>query len=121
MSKAATSEFNAPAFQALTPGKCHQVAFTTGAAAQSLAFEERPPASQDDLSLPQTTLLQLWATQDCWIVLGDNPTAVAGGAAKTDSWMLRGGFYCFIGVVPGQKLSVIGATSNGTLDIVEGA
>lgn len=118
MSTGAESEFNAPNFQAVKPGKSCYVNFTN-TSAQSPAFEERPEADNADLTIDNTTLIRLFSTQDCWINLGANPTAIAGSTSKGDSFFLPGGIVDFVGVEPGWKLAVIRDTADGRLHINE--
>ena len=121
MSSTTPSEKNASDFQAIVPGKTHIIAFTNSSI-QSNAFEIR--SSSEDISADHTTILRLFATQDCWLNFGSNPTAVANSAGapgnKDDSYFLPGGFIDFIGVRPGEKLAVIRNSANGNLYITEG-
>ncbi len=63
-----------------------------------------------------TTVVRLFATNDCYIKLGANPTALADGT----SMFVPGGIVDFIGVTPGDKIAVIRYASNGSLFVTEG-
>lgn len=63
-----------------------------------------------------TTLVRIFATQDCFIKVGVNPTAIANS-----SMFVPGGIIDFIGVQPGDKIAVIRSSSDGTLYLTEGA
>lgn len=91
-------------FQAIIPGTCQKVSYT-GTAAQSSA-----------LSLA-TTIIQLYATTDCWVKFGSNPTAVANDGT---SLFLPGGMILYYGITPGNKLSVIRDSTSGDLHVIEG-
>lgn len=118
MSTGAKAEFNAPNFQAVKPGKSCYVDFNNSSA-QSPAFEERPAAEDEDLTIDNTTLIRIFATNDCWIALGENPTAAAGSTSKGDSFFLPGGIVDFVGVEPGWKLAVVRNSADGRLHINE--
>lgn len=64
-----------------------------------------------------TTLIRLFATNDCYIDTGSNPTALADGT----SMFIPGGITEYIGVQPGQKLAVIQFSQNGLLFVTEAA
>lgn len=117
MSTPANSEYKDEGFQAIIPGATEVIAFTNSAS-QSRAFSQR--GANDAFNVDNCTLIRLFATQDCWIAFGSNPTAaVVSSGAKENMYHLPGGFLDFIGVTPGQKLSVIRDTANGTLYITE--
>lgn len=88
-------------FQAIYPGTSQALSFS-GSSAQSTAVGT------------QTTLVRLFATQDCFIAIGANPTA----AANT-SYFLPGGIIDFVGIQPGQKIAAIQSSQSGTLYISE--
>lgn len=120
MSSPAESQLNAEYFQSIVAdgsNRFQQVAFTnTSAYSQNLESN--------------TTIVELFSTQDCWIQLvksTDNSSVAAPVAANTKgpSLMVRGGITKFIGVPRIQgtvwKLAVIRDSANGTLDVCEGA
>lgn len=92
-------------YQAIRPGGTQEVAFT-GTSAQSSAFGAK------------TGLIRVFATKDCWLNFGANPTATASAGtsvflpATTIEW-----FY----VTPGEKVAVIQDSDGGDLHIVEAA
>lgn len=118
MSTGAESEFNAPYFQAVKPGKSFYVNITNSSV-QSPEFEQRPDATNEDLTVDNTTLISVFATQDCWVSLGTNPTAAAGSTSKGNSMFLPGGIKDFLGVKPGWKIAVVRDTTDGLLHINE--
>lgn len=89
-------------FEAIIPGTSQKVAFT-GVSAQSAALGT------------YTSLVRLFATQDCFIKIAANPTALADGT----SMFIAGGIYEYIGVFGGQKIAVIQSTAGGNLYITE--
>lgn len=89
-------------FPAISQGASQIIAYT-GAAAQSAAFATG------------VTILRVFATTDCFLEFGANPTATSG------SMFLPGGFIEYFEVRPGDKLSVIRSTISGTLYMTEGA
>lgn len=98
---------NRETFQAIYPGVSQQVSVGT-ASVQSSAFAAA------------TTIVELFATTDCWIRINDSPTAV--NAAGT-SFFLGQGMFKYYGIQhPGiDKLAVISnGTSTGSLHIIEG-
>lgn len=92
-------------YPAIFPGKFQQISFS-GAASVGVGFSTR------------TTIVRLFATQDCWVQMGLNPTATAAGP---DSFVIRGGIVHFFGVNSGWKISAIQNTVSGVLDILEGS
>ena len=105
MSNLIKSRSNTGTFQAITPGVSQKVSYT-GTAAQSAAFGAN------------TYIAQFYATTDCWILFGANPTATASAGT---SEFLPGGMVMYYGVTPGQKVSAIRDTTSGDLHIIEGA
>ena len=105
-------------FQAIKAGLSHYIDFTV-APSQSLTFNDEILAADGSISQYRTTLLCVFATEDCWITVGANPVAVPGGTTKGASFFLPGGIKDFIGVEPGQKLSVVRDTADGRLHIIE--
>lgn len=61
------------------------------------------------------TLFQLYASADCHIAFGVNPTAVNSGASRT--MQLKAGIYLPVDVLPGYRIAVIQAGAAGTLYI----
>lgn len=66
---------------------------------------------------PNTTVLRLFATNDCYILIGSNPTALADGTCM----FIPGGIVDFCGILPGQILAVIQFAQNGYFFMTEGA
>lgn len=65
-----------------------------------------------------TSLVRLFSTVDCFILVGANPTALVDGT----SMFLPGGIVEYFGVTGGQKIAVIAAgASTGSLYVTEGA
>lgn len=111
MSTTVVTDNAANYFQALNPGNFHFFNFGL-ASAQSAQLDAT------------TTLVKLFATQDCWVAFGTNPTAAVGSAGvKGASVRLRGGFASYFGVPRGQgyKIAAIQDSQGGVLDILEGA
>jgi len=129
MSTPAESQRNAEYFQALVPataqdtdgmGKSHIVAFTN-TAGDSQTFHS------------DTTLVGLFPTQDCWVLVKESGTASAAaipsvGAApasssKTAAMFLPGGVQAFIGIPKREgktfALSVIRNSADGNLYVTE--
>jgi hypothetical protein len=88
-------------FQVITPGTYQKVT-TSGTSAQSSATQGT------------TTIVQLYADQDCYVAFGSNPTAT------TSTMFLPLGQILYVGVTPGHKIAVIQSTTAGTLFITEG-
>jgi hypothetical protein len=109
MSTGAISQKHGAYFQAIVPGTSHKVAFTNASA--------QIPSQMGDA----TTLVRVFATQDCWIKIGANPTAVApiSGTPQEDTMFVAGGIFAYFGVNPGQKLAVIRDSANGSLFVTE--
>lgn len=91
-------------FQAIYPGVSQVKAFTN-TSAQATALGKG------------TSLIRVFATQDCHLAFGTSPTAVATGA----NLFLPANTVEYIGVVPSTKVAVIRDTANGNLFITEGA
>lgn len=67
---------------------------------------------------PNTSMVWIFSTTDCWVKFGDNPTAVPGDGT---TFRLRSGIYrAFTIIKPSQKIAVIKDVDNGELDIHEG-
>ena len=125
MSTGAVSDKNAAYFQAIVPGDpaaddgkgtSHLMAFTD-TAGDSLPFHE------------DTTILELFSTQDCWVLMkktgNASVAAVPANKVRTYSKFIPGGITCFLGVprVDGSQycLSVVRNATSGTLYLTEGA
>lgn len=109
MSTGARSDKNAPYFQALVPGKSRVLDFTN-TSARIGPFTEG------------TTLISVFATQDCWIQVGDDSVVAAAisSGAEGDSMFLPGGIKDFIGVEQGEYIAVVRSINNGTMHVCEG-
>lgn len=88
-------------FQAIIPGISQQLSIS-GSSQQSAAFSATP------------NLVRLFATKDCYIEIGTNPTATSS------SMFLPGGIVEYFGLFSGYKLAVLQASSSGTLYVTEG-
>lgn len=64
-----------------------------------------------------TSIIRVTATQDCHIVTGLSPTAVADGTCL----FLKSGVIEYVGIEPGHKVAVIRDSADGNLFISEGA
>lgn len=121
MSKTARGHENAAPFQAIVPGSAWAMNFTN-APAQSPKFDGVIGSEYSG-----TTILRLLASQDCHVAVGANPTAVqppTNGTKVPAQVMVKQNSLAYIGVEPGQKLSVVrDATSatDGVLYVSEGA
>ncbi len=78
-----------------------QTISVSGTSAQSTAFSS------------STTLIRLFSTEDCYIAMGDSPTANSSGM------FLPGGIVEYVGVKTGQKLAAIRDANSGTLYVTE--
>lgn len=108
MSTTVRTDKHAAFFQTIKPGKCQKIDFTN-TSKQSTAFAST------------TTLIRVFPTQDCFVKIGANPTAVAAAEGSTveDTIFLPGGLVDFIGVEPGEKIAVVRNATSGTLHITE--
>lgn len=88
-------------FQTFYPGNSQKVN-TSAVAAQSATFETG------------VSVIRLFATKDCYVKFGTNPTAT------TSDMFIPSDIIQFVGVREGHKLSVIRDTEDGVLHIVEG-
>ena len=123
MSTGARSEQNAEYFQAIVPKRSWYINFT-GTAMQGPAFySATDPAAPNSLQLTGTTVISLIATEDCYVLIGANPVVVAPtqSGVAVNGFFLPAGIQEYIGVVPGQLLSVISIGTSGTLYVNEGA
>jgi hypothetical protein len=91
-------------FEAIYIGTSQKKAFTA-ASAQSTALGSK------------TSVVRLYATQDCHIKTGTNPTAVADGTCL----FLPADTIAHIGVNAADKIAVIRDSADGNLFITEGA
>lgn len=80
----------------------------SAASVQSAAF------AIDPTDFKGTTVIRVFPTKDCYIKMGDNPTAT------TSDFFCPGGILQYFGVEPGQKIAVIQDTTAGVLHIMEG-
>ena len=105
MSEAPFSRTSGNIFQTIIPGKPHRINFN--AAAQStIQFEL------------DTTVVEIFATKDCWLKFSYTPTAAADDGASIP---VPGGLKLTYGVRKGYRCSVIRDTADGVIDIIEGA
>lgn len=104
MTKEANASRPDQLFQAIFLGTTQKVT-TSGTTAQSSAFGT------------STTLIRVIATQDCFIVTGTSPTAVADGTCA----LLPAGIPEYFGVNSGDKIAAIQSSAGGSLYITEGA
>lgn len=125
MSGLAYSDNKVEAFQAIVPGvsgdghergMSHVTSFTNVAG--------------DTLDLhPDTTMIELFATQDCWVLLKESSSsaaaAIPANKVKTKAKFMASDITYFLGVPKKDdvtyKISVIRASADGSLYITEGA
>jgi len=116
MSTPAASDKNSPYFQAVVPGISQRLDYT-GTAADTLDFSTG------------TTLISMFATTDCWVLLKESTVAtdaaVISSGASGASFFLAGGIQAFVGIPFKRgvlyRASVVRNTANGTLHITEAA
>lgn len=60
-----------------------------------------------------TTLVRLVATEDCYVLFGEDPTAVAGNS------LITAGVPEVVPITPGHKIAAIRRTTDGILNITE--
>lgn len=89
-------------FECIIPGAAQPLSFTNVSAQNGTAFDAK------------TTVLELFATEDCFVKRGTNPTASAA-----DSHFVPSGISKFIGIKRGEKIACIRLTTSGTLYITE--
>ena len=94
---------NARGIQAIGPGVSQRLSFT-GTSAQSSAVGVN------------TRLVQLFATEDCWVVFGTNPTAAVNDGS---SFFLPGGIFLYYGISGSAKIAAIQDSTSGYLHIIE--
>ncbi len=99
----AQSHGNQSIFQTIRKGACQTISFTGTSAQASNAFATN------------VSVIRLFATQDCFIEFGSNPTADNTGM------FIPGGIICHTNVIPGEKIAAIRVSNSGTLYITEGA
>lgn len=87
--------------QATYQGNVQNVSYTSSAAASS-AFGTN------------TSVIRLLATTDCYYLVGTNPTATSSNGSR-----LPAGVVERIAVNPGDKISAIRVSSDGSLNITE--
>lgn len=123
MSTPAVSENNLQYFQALTPRRGQYIDFSNSSE-QSAAFYSAPDTDTKGAAAADkgTTIISLIADEDCWVSVGESPTAEKPAAEKTivNSVFLPAGIKEFYGVKPGWKLAVIRDSADGQLYIEEG-
>ena len=95
---------NRDSFQAIYPGASQKVSIGASSA-QSASVGSG------------TTVVELFATTDCWVSFGASPTAVASPGS---SFFLAAGLFKYYGIQPGAKIAVIQESSSGDLHIIEG-
>lgn len=88
-------------FQAILPGDSHSIV-TSGSSQVFAAFNAR------------TSLIRLFATQDCFIQISMTPTAASTAV------FFPGGFIEYFGISAGMQLAVIQSSVSGTLYVTEG-
>lgn len=111
-----SSEKHSSYFQAMYIKQSHAKSFTASAADSRILSDS-------------TSLVRLFATQDCWVAIGASGSVTASacttdGPIVTSVSFIPGGIYEFLGVPPGITNPVISVISNGTsgtLHILEGA
>lgn len=96
---------NRDSFQAIYPGRSQRLS-VGGSSTQSLSL------------LSATTIVELFATTDCWVVFGANPTASVNDGS---SFFLAAGLFKCYGVQPGVKIAVMQDSTSGDLHIIEGS
>jgi hypothetical protein len=92
-------------FQVIKPGITSQVLTLNGSSVQSTSWGAT------------TTIVRLFATEDMFISMGPNPTALANDPA---SFFLPGGMVEYFAVRGTEKLAAINASKAGTLYVTEG-
>jgi hypothetical protein len=102
------ASYQASGFPAIFPGDSQKVAFTD-TSAQSAALSG---GSNTD-----STIVRVFATEDCHIKIGANPTAIADGTCM----FLPAGIVEYIGISPTDKIAAIRDATSGYLYITEGA
>lgn len=104
MSKAPRAEgLYTDTFQAISPGASYAYDTATGASAQGAT----PTAG--------VTIIRLFATEDCWIAFGSNPTAVAGS-----SMFLPAGIVEYFELSTGERIAFLAVSKAGKLYLTEG-
>lgn len=89
-------------FEAINPGVSQKIT-TSAVSAQSAAVAST------------TTLVRFFATTDCYVQFGTNPTALTDGTCV----FIPGGIVDFLGITPGYKIAVIQFAAPGVLFITE--
>lgn len=123
MSTGAVSDKNAQYFQALVPADAEE-------AKQLNHFKNFTNSSSYTATLEaETTLVSLFATQDCWcrfVPSTESDTAAAPSeSVKTNCFFVPGGIAAFFGVPRKEdvryKIAVVRDSANGILYVAEGA
>ncbi len=73
-------------------------------------------STQGSAFTAKTSVIRVFATKDCHLAFGADPTAVADGT----NMFLPAGMIDYIGVTPGQKVAAIRDAADGVLYITEG-
>lgn len=92
-------------FQAVYPGACQRVAISAS-------------STQSSAVAVSCHIIELFATKDCWVKLGANPTAAVNDGT---SMFLGAGLFKYFGIQSGHKIAVIRDAADGYLHIIEGA
>lgn len=79
---------------------------------QNLAFTDTSAQS----TAVTSRFVRIVATEDCYYIIGADPTAVTNGASA----FLPAGVCEVVRIEPGQKIAAIRSTTNGTMNIIPG-
>lgn len=101
--KPLTSQAQGGGFEAIIPGTSQAVSINS-ASIQSAAFGDK------------TSVVRMFATQDCLLAFGANPTV-----SQATGYFLPGGIIDFVGVNALWKVAVIQSSAVGVLYLTEGA
>ena len=84
---------------------------------QKLAFDSSSKQCVSGFAA-QNTIVQVFATEDCFISIGENPVASTDGSSA----FLAAGFYMYYNAPAGEKIAAIAAdpATPGVLYITEG-
>lgn len=89
-------------FDIIKPGSSVKIAFTG--------------TSQQSAALPDLAeVAQFFATQDCWVRMGANPTAAVNDG---NSFFIPGGIICHYGVKSDDKIAAIMDSTAGSLHVI---
>jgi hypothetical protein len=98
--------FQPTTFQAIFPGGSQKASFTGSSSQVSFTAQENPSPS----------VIRLFATKDCWIKIGTDPTALSDGTCV----FIASGIVEYFGIPGNNKLAVISNGADGDLYITEG-